>query len=145
MIRPLEPGDRPAWTSLWTAYLQFYETVLPQEVFDTTWARLLDPAEPIWGALALVDGRPVGLTHFIFHRTGWATSDTCYLQDLFVAPEVRGGGHGRALIEHVTAVAKAHGAVRVYWHTNEANATARRLYDDVAQYSGFIQYQRKLT
>ncbi|RYE08548.1 MAG: GNAT family N-acetyltransferase [Hyphomicrobiales bacterium] len=145
MIRMLELGDREAWTRLWTDYLRFYETTLSEALFDTTWGRLNDPAEPMWGALALdEDGTPIGLVHYIYHRTAWAIGDTCYLQDLYVDPAFRGGGHGRALIGHVAEAAKAAGAVRVYWHTNEANATARRLYDAVAVYSGFVQYQIKL-
>jgi GNAT superfamily N-acetyltransferase len=145
MIREIEPGDRARWAELWTAYLAFYETTLPPEVYEETWRRLLDPNEPVWGALSLDgSGQLVGLVHFLYHRTAWAVGDTCYLQDLFVDPAMRGGGHGRALIEHVYAKARAHGAVRVYWHTNENNATARRLYDSVAAYSGFIQYRKVL-
>ena len=143
-IKPLEAGDRTAWADLWRAYLAFYETVLPDEVYASTWSRLLDPAEPTWGALALRDGMPVGLVHWIFHRSNWSISDTCYLQDLFVAPEGRGQGRGSALIDHVAADAAAKGSSRVYWLTHESNATARALYDKVAQRSGFIQYRRNL-
>ena len=144
MIRPIEPGDREAWTQLWKAYLAFYETVLPDEVYASTWSRLLDPNEPTWGALALQDGVPVGLVHWIFHRHNWTIADTCYLQDLFVAPEGRGTGLGSALIDHVAADATAKGSSRLYWLTHESNATARALYDKVAQRSGFIQYRRNL-
>lgn len=144
MIRPIEPGDREAWTRLWKAYLAFYETVLPDEVFASTWSRLLDPNEPTWGALALQDGAPVGLVHWIYHRHNWTIADTCYLQDLFVAPGGRGTGFGSALIDHVAADATARGSSRLYWLTHESNAAARALYDKVAQRSGFIQYRRNL-
>ncbi len=146
MIREIEAGDRGRWDELWTAYLSFYETVLPPEVYDTTWRRLLDPNDPLWGALSLDDGgRPVGLVHYLYHRTAWAIAETCYLQDLFVDPAQRGGGHGRALIEHVYDHARRHGATRVYWHTHETNMPARRLYDQVANASGFIQYRKVLS
>lgn len=144
MIRGIEPGDREAWTQLWKAYLAFYETVLPDEIYASTWSRLLDPNEPTWSALALQDGKPVGLVHWIYHRHNWIIADTCYLQDLFVAPEGRGQGFGSALIDHVAADATAKGSSRVYWLTHESNATARALYDKVAQRSGFIQYRRNL-
>ncbi|MBN9333614.1 GNAT family N-acetyltransferase [Devosia sp.] len=144
MIRGIEPGDREAWTQLWKAYLAFYETVLPDEIYASTWSRFLDPAEPTWGALALRDGVPVGLVHWIYHRHNWTIADTCYLQDLFVAPEGRGQGLGSALIDHVAADATAKGSSRVYWLTHESNATARALYDKVAQRSDFIQYRRDL-
>ena len=145
MIRPIEPGDREAWTQLWKAYLAFYETVLPDEVFASTWSRLLDPTEPTWGVFALQDGRPVGLVHWLYHRTNWAISDNCYLQDLFVTPEGRGGGHGRALIEHVAADARTRNCARLYWNTHETNATAMQLYDRLASQSGFVQYRMPLS
>ncbi len=145
MIRPIGANDRDAWTRLWTAYITFYEASLPQAVFDSTWQRLHDPAEPVWGALALDPaGAPVGLVHFLYHRSAWSIENSCYLQDLFVTPEARGGGHGAALIEHVAHQAKAAGSTRLYWLTHETNTTARRLYDTVAQRSGFIQYRRGL-
>ena len=144
MIRAIEPTDRAAWTQLWKAYLAFYETTLPDEVYASTWSRLLDPSEPTWGALALRDGEPVGLVHWIYHRTNWTIADTCYLQDLFVAPEGRGRGIGSALIDYVAADATEKGSSRVYWLTHESNIAARALYDKVSQRSGFIQYRRTL-
>jgi GNAT superfamily N-acetyltransferase len=143
MIRAIEAGDRAAWTPLWRAYLKFYDTTLPDDVYDVTWQRLLDPGEPIWGALAIGDSEPVGLVHFLYHRSAWTVEASCYLQDLFVAPEVRGGGHGTALIDHVADQAARQGATRLYWTTHETNATAQRLYDAVAQRSGFIQYRKQ--
>jgi ribosomal protein S18 acetylase RimI-like enzyme len=141
MIRVLEPGDREKWLELWTAYLAFYETVLPDEVHASTWRRLLDPSEPTWGALALRDGVPVGLVQWIYHRTNWSIADTCYLQDLYVSPDARGQGHARALIAHVAAEAGMRDCARLYWLTHESNDTAMALYDRVAGRSGFIQYR----
>jgi GNAT superfamily N-acetyltransferase len=144
MIRAIEAGDRAAWAPLWTAYLAFYETQLPAAIFDMTWQRLSDPNEPVWGALAIGDDGPIGLVHFLYHRSAWTIEPACYLQDLFVAPQVRGGGHGKALIDYVAAAAAKQGSTRLYWMTHETNATARRLYDAVAQRSGFIQYRKSL-
>lgn len=145
MIRPLGNDGREIWTRLWTAYITFYEATLPPTVFDSTWQRLLDPAEPVWGAVALDPaGLPVGLVHFLYHRSAWSIENSCYLQDLFVAPEARGGGHGAALIDYVAQEARAAGSTRLYWLTHETNSTARRLYDAVAQRSGFIQYRKPL-
>lgn len=142
-IRPLEDRDREDWRRLWTAYLEFYETTVPEEVYETTWRRLLtdDPHE-FHGLIAEAGGRAIGLTHYLFHRHGWKIANVCYLQDLYVAPEARGTGAGRALIEAVYAAADAAGAPDVYWLTQDFNATARRLYDRIATVTPFIKYAR---
>ena len=142
-VRPLSVSDRPAWDRLWAGYLAFYESALDPAVSETTWARLLDPAFTVFGLVAVDDaGAPIGLTHYVLHPATWAVSPYCYLEDLFVDPQARAGGVGRALIEAVYAAADAACASRVYWLTHETNAAARVLYDRVAKNSGFIQYRR---
>ena len=142
-VRPLAPGDHAEWRRLWTAYLAFYEATVAEEVYGTTWARLMgeDPRD-VRGLLAEVEGRPVGLTQFLLHRHGWKTRDVCYLQDLYADPDARGSGVGRALIEAVYAAADAAGAPDVYWMTQDFNATARRLYDRIGRATPFMRYQR---
>ena len=141
-IRPISAADHAAWLPLWQGYQRFYNADIAPEVSALTWQRFLDPAEPMFAALAWQDGVAVGLVHWIFHRSCWTVSDYCYLQDLYVAETVRGGGVGRALIEQVYAAAQAAGANRVHWLTQEDNAQARQLYDRIASRSGFIQYRQ---
>ncbi len=143
IIRPLTAADHAEWHRLWTAYLAFYDTVLPEAVFQTTFARLLDPARPQQNALvAEMDGRLIGLVHYIYHAHNWRAEDVCYLQDLYVDADTRGTGAGRALIEAVYRAADANGTPTVYWLTQEFNATARQLYDRIAKVTPFIKYQR---
>lgn len=142
-IRPLDPGDEADWRRLWRAYLDFYETELPEEVYRSSFARLLgDDPQDFSGLLALIDGRPVGLAHFLFHRHGWRIENVCYLQDLFADPKARGRGVGRALIEAVYAEADRRGCPQVYWLTQEFNQDARHLYDRIGVLTPFIKYQR---
>jgi GNAT superfamily N-acetyltransferase len=141
-IIPLRAADRAAWLPLWRGYQIFYRTDIPDAVTTVTWKRLLDPAEPMGGALAWVDGVAVGLVHHIRHRSCWTIGDYCYLQDLFVASDLRGGGIGRALIEHVYKVAEAQGCQRVHWLTHETNVDAMQLYDRIGDRSGFVQYRK---
>ncbi|MCJ8142773.1 GNAT family N-acetyltransferase [Ancylobacter sp. A5.8] len=143
-IRPLRPEDRAAWLPLWQGYQRFYEVELPEAVTATTWARLLDPREPVWGALAVEGDAALGLVHYIFHRSTWSEGAVCYLNDLFVADAARGRGLARQLIEHVYEAAQLAGCAKVYWLTHETNATAQALYDKVAERSGFIQYRKTL-
>ncbi len=147
-IRALEAGDHDAWLPLWAGYNAFYgrsgPTALPEPVTQATWRRFFDPAEPVHALVAVEGGALVGLVHYLFHRSTTRIEDICYLQDLFTAPALRGRGVGRALIEAVYGRARAAGAKRVYWQTQDSNATARRLYDDLATHFGFIVYAKDL-
>lgn len=142
--RPVATHDEARWRALWAGYLAFYQTTLPDEVTDLTWRRLLDAAEPVHCLVAEAEGAVLGIVNYVFHRATWTASSYCYLEDLFTAPEARGRGVGRMLIEAVYAAAQTAGATRVYWLTHESNATARRLYDAVAENAGFIQYRKTI-
>lgn len=142
LIRLAEPADFDQWLPLWQGYQAFYNVNIADDVTAQTWARFHDPAEPMHCAVAEADGALVGIVHYIFHRSCWTAGDYCYLQDLFTAPEQRGTGVGRALIEHVYARAAAAGAARVWWLTHESNHQAMLLYDRIADKSGFVQYRK---
>lgn len=143
-IRPVTEQDHAAWLPLWQAYLRFYKTELNDEVSASTWQRLLDPDETTNAALAWQDGKAIGMVHFIYHRSNWSIKNACYLQDLIVAPEQRGTGVGRLLIEHVYATAKANNCDKVHWLTHESNATAIQLYERIAERPGYIQFRKML-
>lgn len=142
-IRPLRAADEADWRRLWTGYLDYYETSVPDGVYATTFARLLgnDPQD-FNGLIAEVDGQPMGLAHYLFHRHCWKVENVCYLQDLYVDPAARGTGLGRALIEAVYAAADANGTPAVYWLTQDFNDTGRRLYDRIGKLTPFIRYNR---
>jgi len=144
-VRPLTAADKPEWVRLWRAYLAFYQTELSPEIYDTYFERLLgDDPQDFHGLIAEVDGKPVGLTHYVFHRHGWKVENTCYLQDVYADLNVRGQGVGRALIEAVYSEADIANAPSVYWLTQDFNAEARKLYDRVGSLSPFIKYTRPL-
>lgn len=147
-IRNVAPADFDRWLPLWEGYNAFYERVgpkaVPMAITKTTWSRFFDHYEPVHCLVGESGDRLVGLVHYIFHRNTTMLGPTCYLQDLFARDDVRGQGVGRALINGVYAKAKAAGATRVYWQTHASNVTARRLYDRIADRSGFIVYRRDL-
>ena len=142
VIKLVGASERAEWEPLWRGYLDFYETVLPAATYDATWARLQDAGEPMFVLGAYVDGNLAGIVHYLYHRSCWTVGNYCYLQDLFVAEGARKLGLGRALIEAVYKEARAAGASRVHWLTHETNATARALYDTLADRPGFIQYRK---
>jgi GNAT superfamily N-acetyltransferase len=141
-VRPLEAQDFDAWLPLWNGYNSFYRNVVTVEVTENTFRRLHEGADGFFGLVAEHDGGLVGLAHVIFHPSTWTTRSYCYLEDLFVAGTHRGSGAGRTLIEGVYAEADRRGADSVYWHTHSYNAPARSLYDQVAQPTSFVVYER---
>jgi GNAT superfamily N-acetyltransferase len=142
VIRPIGEDEREAWNPLWADYLAFYKTTLTRDISDLAWTRFHDPDEPIFALGGYLEGELMGIAHYLFHRSTWASHRYCYLEDLFVADAARGKGLGRALIEAVYARAEAANASRVYWLTQSDNAQARALYDKVADNLGFIQYRK---
>jgi GNAT superfamily N-acetyltransferase len=145
IVRSILPTDFAQWQPLWAGYNLFYgRPALPAEITQMTWSRFFDAYEPVHAVVAEKDGQLVGLVHYLFHRSTIQIQPTCYLQDLFTDESVRGKGVGRALIEAVYERARIAGSPRVYWQTHESNATAIRLYDKVADRSGFIVYRKQL-
>jgi GNAT superfamily N-acetyltransferase len=147
-IRPVEEADFAAWKPLWDGYNAFYgrkgPTALPADITPMTWSRFFDAHEPVHALVAERDGKLLGLAHYLFHRSTIQIQPTCYLQDLFTDETARGMGIGNALIEAVCQRAMEAGCPRVYWHTHETNATAMKLYDKVAEKSGFVVYRKAL-
>ncbi|WP_026345162.1 GNAT family N-acetyltransferase [Novispirillum itersonii] len=148
LIRPVKPEDYAQWLPLWTGYNTFYgrsgPSALPADITAMTWQRFFDDAEPMHALVAEQDGTLIGLVHYLYHRSTISIGPTCYLQDLFTLEAARGTGIGTALIHEVYRQAAAAGAGRVYWQTHETNLTAMKLYDRIADRSGFLVYRKTL-
>jgi len=141
-IAALREADRAGWEALARGYKAFYETEIPDAHYDEAWRRLI-AVDRVHGLAARLDGRIVGIAHYLFHAQTW-TADACYLQDLFTAEESRGRGVATALIEAVAEAARSRGAVKYYWLTKEDNRTARALYDRIARFHGFLRYDHPM-
>lgn len=140
-LRDPTAADEPAWRALWANYCAFYREVVPEAVTAATWARIIAPDPAMHLRLALADGPAVGFALTVLHTSSWRVTPDAYLEDLFIAPQARGQGIARRLIDDLLARARAAGWSRVSWHTNADNAAARRLYDSYAPADGFIRYR----
>lgn len=140
-IRPISDNDFDTWLPLWLAYQDFYQVDLGEAVNCTTFKRFLDRDEPVFAAVAECNGERVGMVTWVIHRSTWSTTHYCYLEDLYVAPQLRGQGAGEQLIAWVKAAAQQQQCSRLYWHTHETNKRAQQLYNRVAVNPGTILYQ----
>lgn len=142
-VTPLRPDDRPDWQELFAGYNAFYGRTWPVQDYDHAW-REFQQDRRVHAFGARFDGRLVGVVHFLVHASTTST-DVCYLQDLYTAPHARGKGVARTLIRAVEDWARERGCARLYWHTRQDNVTARRLYDQVAEFRDFIVYTMPLS
>ncbi len=143
-IRAIEEKDKDQWLKLWAGYLEFYKSTISLEQTELTWKRLINNEQKMFGFVAESEEGIIGFTHCLFRPSTWTETDYCYLEDLFVDPNIRGKGIGRALINKVVELAKEKNSKRVYWTTQEFNKTARVLYDSITPVSEFVQYRLKI-
>ncbi|MCS3605657.1 GNAT family N-acetyltransferase [Erwinia rhapontici] len=143
-VVPVQEADYSAWLPYWLSYQKFYGVELPEETTLATWGRFFDADEPMYCAVAKEGETLLGFVHYVFHRSTWSVSDFCYLEDLFVAANSRGKQTGKHLIDYVQRQASERQCGRLYWHTQEKNVTAQRLYDWVAEKPGVIEYRMPL-
>jgi GNAT superfamily N-acetyltransferase len=141
VIRDARPGDEARWRELWAAYIEFYGVSIAPDITDLTWRRIFDPASAIFMRVAEVDGAMMGFALCLTHEGTWIRSPDCYLEDLFLDAAARGKGVGKALLDDLVTLCKQNGWARLYWHTEETNATARKLYDRYVRNDGHIRYR----
>ena len=144
-IREIKETDKDRWLELWAGYLEFYKSNLSPEQTEFTWKRLINNEQKMYGFVAENESGVIGFTHCLFRPSTWTETDYCYLEDLFVDPNIRGKGVGRALMNRVVELAKEKNSKRVYWTTQEFNKTARVLYDSITSVSEFVQYRLPLS
>jgi GNAT superfamily N-acetyltransferase len=143
-IRAIGEKDKDQWLKLWAGYLEFYKSTISPEQTELTWKRLINNELKMFGFVADSEEGVIGFTHCLFRPSTWTETDYCYLEDLFVDPNIRGKGIGRALMNKVVELAKEKNSKRVYWTTQEFNKTARVLYDSITPVSEFVQYRLPL-
>jgi GNAT superfamily N-acetyltransferase len=144
IITSVKPEDYTQWLPYWLSYQEFYQVQLADEVTAATWKRFFDENVPVYCAVAREGEKILGFAHYLFHDSTWGINNFCYLEDLFVDPATRGKHIGKKLIQYVKEKAQAKNSDRFYWHTQESNKVAQRLYNWVAEEPGVIEYRMTL-
>ncbi|KAJ5102818.1 acyl-CoA N-acyltransferase [Penicillium argentinense] len=148
-ITKLNRDDFDEWAALFRAYIDFYETNIPEEQFKKTFDRILDADSDLYALVmrqqpaGSASGKMTAIAHFFPQQTPWSEKKIMLLNDLFVDPALRGKGQGRRMIQAVIEASKEMGCSRLQWLTKHDNITARRLYDTIADAS-FVQYRMGL-
>lgn len=140
-IRPLEPADEARWRVLFRGYREFYRLEADEAVVSRVWSWLMDPEHECEGIAAVsAAGEVVGIGHFRpFARPSTGTVGI-WLDDLFTAPEERGGGAARAIIERVAEIAGERGCSLVRGITADDNHRAQALYDQLGTRTNWVVY-----
>lgn len=143
VVRDVGASDAAAWRSLFTAYGVFYRTTFDEAVLDGVWAWLRDGAHPVDAVVAMsADGTLVGFAHYRRVDDTFTAGPGWHLDDLYVQPDARGSGAGKALVEAVAERAALRGGGTLRWITAADNETAQRLYERVATRTVWVTYER---
>ncbi|MEO8528272.1 MAG: GNAT family N-acetyltransferase [Pseudolysinimonas sp.] len=143
-VRPTSAADEESWRRLFRDYGVFYETHFEDAVLDKVWKLLMTPGAGVAALTAEHGGEVVGFAHYRSHPDTFSAGRDWFLDDLYVDPSARGKGAATALIEHLTALAKATGPGTLRWITAESNERAQRVYDRIAKRTTWVTYEVRL-
>jgi GNAT superfamily N-acetyltransferase len=128
-IRRARPGDEHDILRLIRALASYERAPHAVEATpDGLAATLFGDKPKVFAHVAECDGKVVGIAVWFFNYSTWTGRHGIYLEDLFVDPEVRGGGVARALFEALAAEAKAHDCARIDWGVLDWNDLAKGFY-----------------
>ena len=131
------------WRKMWIDYLGQSADSMAEGIHKHTYMRIRHSKGNLLGFLAVTD-RPVGFAHYYLHPSTYSLTDACTLEDLYVAPQARGNGIGRWLIETVAHRAKEAGASVLNWKTRPSNQSAIALYEKIATRTEFLSFRMQL-
>lgn len=132
-VRDIQKQDYDAWRDIWLDSVAAEEGCLSDESIAACWQQLMRNADDACGIHGLLacdeDDEIAGFLHYVLHPVAGGVQPVCYLQDLYVYPEQRRQGMGRALLEHLKDTATTQGWERIYWLVKEDNVRAAAFYE----------------
>lgn len=145
-IVPPEERHRADWDVLYAGYAEFYRVAQTPEMRDRVWSWIHDLAHETKGLIAEDEsGRAVGLAHYRPFARPLSATTGGFLDDLFVAPHMRGARVADALIAALAEEGRRRGWSVIRWQTAENNYRARAMYDRVANPTPWRLYDVPLT
>ena len=143
MIRYLDHKDKDKWEKLYHAYADFYKVPMNSAILDTLWNWILDDNHIVNGICYELEGNIVGIAHYRSMPRPIKGQYIGFLDDLFVEPEFRGQQIAQKLISYLKSLSKANNWNGIRWITHSSNENAKKLYDKIANNTGFELYELK--
>ncbi|WP_022885245.1 GNAT family N-acetyltransferase [Glaciibacter superstes] len=141
-VRPLGDKDFFSWLGLFEGYSEFYQSELTDEKALRVWSWIIDKNHGLDGAVAVNDdGDLIGFTLFREVPRTLSGDHGLFVDDLFVTPDARGTGAGRALLDYAREHAKKHGLGGIQLITAADNETAQVLYDQAGTRTDWVTYE----
>ena len=143
MIRKLEKKDKENWAKLYNSYAEFYKVPMNTGILNTLWSWIHDKSHIVNGICFELDGKIVGIAHYRTMPRPLKGKNIGFLDDLFVETEFRGQKIAQKLITHLKSLSKSNGWDAIRWTTHSSNKIAKKLYDKIANNTGFDLYELK--
>ena len=143
MIRKLEQKDKENWIKLYNGYADFYKVPMNIRILETLWRWIHDENHEVKGICFELEGKLVGIAHYRTMPRPIKGKYIGFLDDLFVEPEFRGQQIAKKLISHLKSLSKDNNWDGIRWITHSSNENAKKLYDKIANNTGFELYELK--
>ena len=143
MIRKFEKKDKENWAKLYNGYANFYKVPMNTEILDTIWSWIQDESHDVNGLCFELEGKIVGIAHYRTMPRPIKGQYIGFLDDLFVEPDFRGKKIAQKLIDHLKSLSKTNNWGSIRWITHSSNENAKKLYDKIANNTGFELYELK--
>ena len=142
-IRKINRKDKNNWISLYCGYASFYNVPMNQKILDTLWGWLHDKNNVVNGICCELEGKIIGIAHYRTMPRPIKGEFIGFLDDLYVDPDFRGKKVAKSLINHLKSLSLTNNWGGIRWITHSSNKTAKKLYDKIANNTGFELYELK--
>ena len=143
MIRKLNQNDFGMWSNLYKSYAEFYKVQMNNEILEKLWGWIHDDIHVVKGICFEIDSKIVGIAHYRTMPRPIKGEYIGFLDDLFVGPDFRGKKIAQKLISHLKSLSKVNNWDGIRWITHSSNKNAKKLYDKIANNTGFELYELK--
>ena len=143
MIRKLEQKDKENWEKLYFGYAKFYKVPMNSSILNTLWEWIQDENHIVKGICFELEGKIVGIAHYRTMPRPIKGEYIGFLDDLFVEPDFRGQKIAQKLINYLKSISKVNNWEGIRWITQSSNENAKKLYDKIANNTGFELYELK--